>query len=78
MQTTAKELRFNTSAIFERLDMVEEITVTYRGKAKAKLVPIEKAAKPAKKTPSKLFGMWADKTDDVNEYVRELRKGRSF
>ena len=78
MQTTAKELRFNTSAIFERLDMVEEITVTYRGKAKAKLVPIEKARKPDKKTPNKLFGMWADKTDDVDGYVRSLRSGRSF
>lgn len=78
MQTTAKELRFNTSAIFERLDMGEEITVTYRGKAKAKLVPIEKATKPAKKAPNKLFGMWADKTDDVDGYVRSLRNGRSF
>lgn len=78
MQTTAKELRFNTSAIFERLDMGEEITVTYRGKAKAKLVPINEVKKSKKITPNKLFGMWADKTDDVNEYVRELRKGRSF
>lgn len=29
MQITAKELRFNTSAIFERLEMGEETTVTY-------------------------------------------------
>lgn len=78
MQTTAKELRFNTSAIFERLEMGEEITVTYRGKAKAKLVPIGNTEKPVKKAANKLFGMWADRTDDVDGYVRELRKGRSF
>lgn len=78
MQTTAKELRFNTSAIFERLEMGEEITVTYRGKAKAKLVPINEVTKGKKITPNKLFGMWADKEMDVDEYVRTLRQGRSF
>jgi antitoxin (DNA-binding transcriptional repressor) of toxin-antitoxin stability system len=78
MQTTAKELRFNTSAVFERLDMGEDITITYRGKAKAKLVPINESTKSKKITPNKLFGMWADKTDDVDGYVRSLRSGRSF
>jgi len=78
MQTTAKELRFNTSAIFERLDMGEEITVTYRGKAKAKLVPINDAVIQKKNSPNKLFGMWRDKDVVVDEYVRELRQGRSF
>jgi prevent-host-death family protein len=78
MQTTAKELRFNTSAVFERLEMGEEITITYRGKAKAKLVPYESTAKTQKRFDGKLFGMWADKTDDVDGYVRSLRSGRSF
>lgn len=58
--------------------MGEEITVTYRGKAKAKLVPISEVTKGKKIMPSKLFGMWADKEMDVDEYVRTLRKGRSF
>jgi antitoxin (DNA-binding transcriptional repressor) of toxin-antitoxin stability system len=78
MQTTAKELRFNTSAVFERLDMGEEITITYRGKVKAKLVPINESTKGKKITPNKLFGMWVDKADDVDGYVRSLRNGRSF
>jgi antitoxin (DNA-binding transcriptional repressor) of toxin-antitoxin stability system len=78
MQTTAKELRFNTSAVFERLDMGEDITITYRGKAKAKLVPINEVKKSKKITPSKLFGMWADRADDVDGYVRSMRSGRSF
>lgn len=25
-----------------------------------------------------VYGMWADKEIDVNDYVRELRKGRQF
>ncbi len=78
MEATAKELRFNTSAVFERLAMGEEITVTYRGQARAKLVPITESARKIKKTPNKLFGMWADKDGNVDEYLRTLRKGRSF
>ena len=78
MQTTAKELRFNTSAIFERIDMGEEITITYRGKAKAKLVPVNDTVMQKKTAPNKLFGMWCDKDVAVDEYVRGLRQGRSF
>jgi antitoxin (DNA-binding transcriptional repressor) of toxin-antitoxin stability system len=78
MLTTAKELRFNTSAIFERLDMGEEITITYRGKAKAKLVPFEKESATAISKQSKLFGIWKDKEMDVDGYIRNIREARSF
>ncbi len=74
MITTAKELRFNTSMLFDMLSKGEDIIITYRGKPRAKLVPI----KNDKEKENSLFGMWKDRTTDVNEEIRNLRKGRSF
>jgi len=36
MTVTAKDLRFNISMLFDALSKGEDITITYRGKAKAK------------------------------------------
>lgn len=75
MIVTAKDLRFKTAFLFDVLDKAKEITITYRGKAKAKLVPI---GQKEKKSESKLFGIWKDRDLDVEKAVRELRKSRSF
>ena len=75
MVVTAKDLRFNTSILFDLLSKGEEITVTYRGKAKAKLIPINEEKR--EKT-DRAFGMWQDKTESVDEAVRQMRKGRTF
>jgi len=72
---SAKDLRFNISMLFDLLDKKEEITITYRGKSKAKLVPINDSKKIK---DDSLFGLWKDKNIDIDEYVKELRKGRKF
>ena len=51
------------------------MTVTYRGKALAKIVPIEQ-----QDASSDIFAMWQDQDNDlsVEDTVRNLRKGRQF
>ncbi len=41
MIATAKDLRFNIAMLFDMLSKGEDITFTYRGKPKAKLVAVE-------------------------------------
>jgi len=74
MIVTAKDLRFNISTLFDTLSKGEDIVITYRGKAKAKLVGLNEK----KEREDIAFGMWSDKNDNVDEVVRELRKGRRF
>ena len=73
MIVTAKDLRFNISMLFDLLNKGEDVLITYRGKAKAKLISIkdEDSVKS-----DDMFGMWQDKTVDVDETVRTLRSGR--
>ena len=76
MKATAKDLRFNSKELIETVSRGEEVIITFRGKPCAKLVPFENK----KRTTSKhlLFGIWKDydQSSNVDEYVRNLRKGR--
>jgi len=77
MYSTAKELRFHTKELLESVSRGEEVIITFRGKPYAKLVPINKSVRNSKET-NELFGIWKDRTDleDVNSYVRNIRKER--
>ncbi len=76
MKATAKDLRFHAKQLLETVNRGEEVIITFRGKPCAKLVPFEKRKNKINK--NKLFGMWKnhDLTENVDEYVRNLRKGR--
>ena len=74
MEITAKELRFQTAKIFDMLSKGEDIIITYRGKARAKLIRINQESHKEDIG----FGMWSDKSGDVEAEVRQMRKGRSF
>jgi antitoxin (DNA-binding transcriptional repressor) of toxin-antitoxin stability system len=74
MIITAKELRFKISEVFNLLQKGREVIVTYRGKAKAKIVPLTQ--KEEKEDIA--FGLWKDRDLDVEEYVRAQRRGREF
>ena len=76
MTVTAKDLRFNISILFDVLSKGEDILITYRGKAKAKLIPYNQTTSDEK--TDTIFGMWQDKDEDVNTMVRNIRKGRHF
>lgn len=76
MFATAKDLRFNISMLFDLLTKGEDITITYRGKPKAKLISIED--EKTHKKSDLMFGMLKDENDDIDKLVRGMRKGRSF
>ncbi len=76
MIVTAKDLRFNISMLFDVLSTGEDILITYRGKAKAKLIAYNQTS--SDKKSDAIFGMWQDREEDVDTMVRNMRKGRNF
>jgi len=76
MTFSAKDLRFKISELFDILDKGKEVIITFRGKAKAKIVPFN--SKNNNKKEHQLFGIWKDKNIDVDNFVRDLRKSRNF
>ena len=79
MEVTAKGLRSRVGAVLACLDRGETVTITYRGKPRAKLVGIEQEGRAERQGESlPAFGMWRDRTDmaDVEAYLRGLRKAR--
>ena len=62
--------------LFDVLSKGEDILITYRGKAKAKLISYNESSN-SEKTDS-IFGMWKDREEDVETTIREMRQGRNF
>ena len=79
MQATSKDLRFHTKEILDAAMRGEEVVITFHGKPYAKIVPITTGSNRENKQ-NDFCGMWKDRTDmdDVESYVRNLRKRRSF
>ena len=79
MKASVVDLRYRMKDILKALDRNETVTITYHGKPRAKLVPIDKPQGTKQKVcEHPAFGMWADHKDkeDVAAYVRKLRRGR--
>ena len=76
MKATAKDLRFHSKELLDTVNRGEDVVITFRGKPCAKLVPYRENKKEIIK--NELFGIWKDNdmVQDVDEYVRGLRKGR--
>jgi prevent-host-death family protein len=77
MKATAKDLRFHSKELLDTVSRGEEVIITYRGKPSARLIPYLETR--AKTSNNELFGIWKDNDDvqNVEEYVRSLRKGRT-
>ena len=76
MKATAKDLRFNSKELIDSVNRGEEVVITFRGKPCAKLVPYQEIKRQTEK--NELFGIWQDndRIQNVDEYVRNVRKGR--
>jgi prevent-host-death family protein len=76
MRATAKDLRFHAGALLDTVSRGEEITITYRGAPRARLVPVKDGGGAG---GAETFGMWRDRRDigEPGAYVRSLRRGRS-
>lgn len=78
MNASVLDLRKNMKYVIAALDRNEPVTLTYRGRKKALIVPCEREHSRMKVSEHCTFGIWADRKDmeDVPAYVRTLRKGR--
>ena len=78
MQATSKDLRFHTKEILDAAMRGEEVVITFHGKPCAKIIPIAEVSHENKQND--FCGMWKDRLDmnDIDKYVRTLRKRRSF
>lgn len=78
MKASIVDLRYRMKDVLRALDRGEPVTVLYRGKEKARLVPIA-AEKPKMRVEDHpAWGMWKDREDmkDPVEWVRKLRSPR--
>ncbi len=80
MEITTKELRIQPGKIIEQVVNGQEVIVTFRGKALARIVPIDQKTTIQEDKETTIFGMWSDHCDgsSVEQTVREIRKGRQF
>ena len=80
MNVSTKELRIQPGKIINQVVNGEEITVTFRGKALAKIIPINSGNEDSKYQEESIFGMWSnhDQSEDVDDMVRNMRRGRQF
>jgi len=80
VEVTTKELRIQPGKILEQVVNGDEITVTFRGKALAKIIPFKNKDQIADTDECSIFGLWKDHdgNETVEEYVRNVRKGRRF
>jgi prevent-host-death family protein len=79
MEITTKQLRIQPGRIISQVNNGQEITITYRGKACAKIIPL-KTESAEQGSDNELFGIWKSREDLVNvdQYVRNMRKGRNL
>jgi prevent-host-death family protein len=76
MKATAKDLRFHSKELLDTVIRGEEVVITFRGKPCARLVPYTEQNEDDKN--NELFGIWKDNDaiNNVDDHVRNLRKGR--
>jgi prevent-host-death family protein len=80
MKATILDLRYRMKDVLEAVDRGETVTVFHRGKAKARLVPIETKPARSKLRADEAFGLWKDRADQFWSIVgpaspnRQLRK----
>ena len=79
MKASIVDLRYRMKDVLKAVDRGETVTVLYRGKEKAQLVPIVAAKKNALRSDP-AFGMWAERKElkHPGQWLRNLRQGRRF
>ncbi len=78
MKASIVDLRYRMKDVLKAIDRGEPVTVLYRGKEKAQIVPIQKARMKVEDHP--FCGMWKDRDDmkDPVEWVRKLRSKKRY
>jgi antitoxin (DNA-binding transcriptional repressor) of toxin-antitoxin stability system len=83
MKATIVDLRYRMKDVLRAIDRGETVSVLYRGKEKARLVPsVAASSVSGNRVPETkdqpFFGLWRDRDDmdDPASYVRNLRQLR--
>jgi prevent-host-death family protein len=78
MKATILDLRYRTKDVLKAVERGETVTVLYRGKEKARIMPVLSTPVRAEVRTNEAFGMWKDRKDlsSVPKFVRTLRQGR--
>ncbi len=80
MRVSTKELRMQPGRIIDQAVNGQEVIVTFRGKALARIVPIMEQRSVSGQSDEGIFGMWMDNKGNrnVERFVRGMREGRRF
>jgi prevent-host-death family protein len=80
MKATILDLRYRTKDVLKAVERGETVTVLYRGKEKARILPPPSKKQRNSLRNDKAFGLWKDRKDirNVAAFVRNMRKGRFF
>ena len=81
MEASVLDLRRKMHDVISAIERHEHVTLSYRGRRIAVMVPVDetqKASVKANELPA--FGMWAGRDDlaDPVAYVENIRKSRTF
>jgi antitoxin (DNA-binding transcriptional repressor) of toxin-antitoxin stability system len=78
MKATILDLRYRMKDVLRAIDRGETVTVLYRGKEKARILPIAGKGEDARAEDQDFFGMWKDRQElaDPAGYVSKLRQPR--
>ena len=78
MKASVLDLRYRTKNVLKAIERGETITLLYRGKEKALIIPLRGRPFAGKLQDHTAFGMWRDHQDlsDVKGHVRRLRETR--
>lgn len=75
MVATTDDLRLHTRELLAASDRGEEVIISWRGKRRAKLVRWTDDEKLARGARNPAYGLWKDRSGDIDVEVRKLRQG---
>lgn len=77
MKASILDLRRHMREILNALDLNETVTLTYRGKDKAIIIPSNGNGTKVSPKNHPAFGLWQNrKGNEVDAMVRKIRRGR--
>lgn len=76
MRASVVDLRYRMKDVLKALDKNQTVTVMYRGKVRATIVPAGKLRTRGLVKSHPFFGMHGDDTMDVTSAMQRLRGGR--
>jgi len=80
MVITVQQLKTQSGRIFGNVRNGQEMTISYKGRICAKIVPFNVDFANNNNADNELFGIWKDRDDmsDPSQYVRQIRKARTL